>query len=305
MTPNHTLRRVVIIFACTATLTACDSLGSSEKPKKDSQAAHSPRPSTTSIPSSLRDALRPGYTTPNTKARKSCPMFTTSEFLTMFGQAVTAGHHIVAEHTASNEHETGYLHCKIYAQTTKTPVIKRLVIDITLLRKDTEDPTRDLIKNTHFNKITRVDTKSFTQTPLPHPGFGMESSPLGFRWACGPYVLAVDPGRSTDYLNDKSETHATLRKAVTSSVRELCGTLENPTPEVTHMPYTAWSLLDAFGGKSPETYGILRPADMKPGPRQQAQTSTRSISPTLQGSPPANPPTTSGPSPSRSATQKP
>lgn len=265
MISRRTLQLTAAALICLTGTAACQISSPAESPSNQHPRTISPQPKTTSIPSSLRDALRFGY---SIDRNKDCPMFTTASFADTFPPSTTPGQQLVAEHSTMNSPDSGYLHCEIFALNSADQNDKRLVMDIKMARKDKDVPDENPDRLGLFNDLTKIDVNTITPLPNSHPGFGIESSPLGFRWTCGRYTLAVDPRGHDGVFKDSAEAHKLMRTAFNSSVRELCGTPKIPAFDIRNMPYTLWRNFDAYGGTSPESYGVPRPEDMKPVERR-------------------------------------
>lgn len=102
----------------------------------------------------------------------------------------------------------------------------------------------------------------FVDFSRKYPGAGFVRSPKEAWWTCGNIEVRYhnydyDPDREQGNL--KRSLWLDNMQAFEAAIKSLCGTLDSPSEHVRQWPQIVWDRFDAFGGASPEEYGVTRP----------------------------------------------
>lgn len=263
------------------TLGGCtDPSNSPDSTGKDRQSEHA----STLFFNSAKQTLEHTY---KAKQQPGCPVFPDDTIAIMFGPQFTV------EHTTWNTTTSSTLLCTLQGNKSTTNGEHRF--SLTLTRS--EDASSDTARKGYFlfQGDSMLLRNSKLDLPERYPGYGFATESHSAFWQCGPYRLQVgsSPGYNLPtriYMND-------VLQLIEHQAKDLCGTVAKPSTEVLNAPYKSWAIYDAFGGHSPDRYGLNRPEDMQQGlprplttppvqpkPDERKQTKTPRIRPTSQGS---------------------
>lgn len=279
----------VLAAAVVATgVSGCTSSADGQQPAADASSLATKLPvSDVSVElSSARPALDASY---QAEGKGGCPAIPEKAKKTMFGQP-----HVFWHHTW-NSHEAAALKCTLWfgevSPDDRSPAFHLAITRSPKLNKKAAEDGHFLFTNKH----TLLRNKEL-DLPQKYPGYGFATENKTINWQCGPYHLWIR-AEFTKRMPERVLMED-LTQLVAFHAEDLCGTITTPSPEVMNDPYAMWATYDAFGGTSPQRYGLPRPADMTPGKPRPLVTPRK-----RKTDQPSQSPTANKPQPSSTATK--
>lgn len=108
-----------------------------------------------------------------------------------------------------------------------------------------------------------------------YPGQGRRWPGLGFSWVCGPYTVTFGAGPSFDVFQLDQTPDVAFLTIAENRVKQLCGTLQQPSPQVSQDPVGSWLIYETLGGASPAEFGSKRPTNMPTAPAKASAAPTK------------------------------
>lgn len=271
---SRPMRCATLAVIATAATGCTSSAGEKQAADQGSHSEPTSRTNSVIALSSARPALEADYVA---DGKDGCPAISEDAQKTMFGPR-----HIFWHHTWNSD-EAAALKCTLWyppiSPRDRSPMMHLALTRSPKLTKKAAAGGHFLFTNRHMLlRNQKLDLAG------KFPGYGFATEKKTINWQCGPYHLWVRAAFT------KSMPQRVLMEDLTAVVefhaKDLCGTVSNPSPEVMNDPYAMWAIYDAFGGTSPQSYGLPRPGDMEVGqprplvtPRKQQPAAT-SESPT-------------------------
>lgn len=259
MKNKHNLSLVATTVACIVSVCSACSTGHAAKPQASSNtSSEQPRPVRDLEFHSAKEALNSDS---EANDAAGCPAFPEESRSKAFGDDFTF------RHDTWKTPSSAALACNLWRKGNRRAAGSSVFLSIT--RNQPSNRQQAISGNLLFYNHEPLLRNGEFPWIRDFPGYGLGTENNLFRWHCGPYRIKIF---SNMHRHASERIHSfDLIQALKFHVQDLCGTADSPSEEVMSDPYTAWAVHDAFGGLSPSSYGLERPADLPSRPQQQGR----------------------------------
>lgn len=263
---NYKNTLAVFILVTTTAISGCHNTTETPEASKTTAFSSEPTPGPALWLDSFDTIMQEGS---DPASDTGCPAFREREAKSYFARYVRFDHTAFADSSA----RFSSLRCwgRLFGGTSSSSTSDDgLWIEV---RKDPDLNAKTAAKPlTWFDRALPKERTALAGLTEQHPGFGASSKDLDFVWMCGKYLISASAYNRHALFKPGLDPSDTMREFFVARVKQLCGTVDSPSIDVSQAPYTSWKIYETFGGQSPASYSVPRPKDLPASERRDLTT---------------------------------